>query len=349
MTAHDPYHAQQVSYAPSERVVESLRQVTTAVAGADGIDQILATVLNACCDGLGYPFASLSHLEVTGDELTGRLILAPATCAGLRDCVAMAELAPQEICYRLDPPENLLVRVFNDAQPRIVPYSDQLLPLIVPPPLMEPVQQVLRLSSIALLPLPVRGHCAGVLTVAASDDCPLTEYALPALEILAGQAGQALESARIRRDLLDRERQVSYLLGAIIAAQEDERERICLEIHDGVAQTLAPAFHYLQVLDGQIDEHTRLHDEHTEHDHQALHANVNLAAKLVRSAIREAREVITSLRRPARRAWLDTHAAVRDGRVPCADRYAGRVHRRAVTTAQDHGNGDLSHHTRSGQ
>jgi PAS domain S-box-containing protein len=69
------------------------------------------------------------------------------------------------------------------------------------------------------------------------------------------------------QDITERKRaeeQVRGLIRDTLNAQEAERERICLEVHDGVAQTLASAFQYLQTL--------------------------------VKEAIQESREVINSLR-----------------------------------------------------
>jgi len=63
-----------------------------------------------------------------------------------------------------------------------------------------------------------------------------------------------------------------------------QSERICLEVHDGVAQTLASAFQYLQAFnstpDTQIGQARQL---------------TGKASSLVKQAIQEAREVINSL------------------------------------------------------
>ena len=67
-----------------------------------------------------------------------------------------------------------------------------------------------------------------------------------------GQASQAVketlepkltgvpsEIARLRRELSTKEEQVRNLIRDTLDTQEAERERICLEVHDGVTQTLA--------------------------------------------------------------------------------------------------------------
>jgi len=79
------------------------------------------------------------------------------------------------------------------------------------------------------------------------------------------------------------EEQVRDLIRATLDAQEAERERICLEVHDGVTQTLASAFQYLQTLQTASLEAT--------HARQVLLR----ASTLVKQAIQETREVINSL------------------------------------------------------
>ncbi|MBI2322971.1 MAG: PAS domain S-box protein [Chloroflexi bacterium] len=98
------------------------------------------------------------------------------------------------------------------------------------------------------------------------------------------------ENARLYEEIRGREQQVSFLLKEIIEAQEEERERICMEVHDGVAQTLTAAYRYLQALEAR----SGLADE--------VRAEITKASGLVRTAIREAREVVASLRPAA----LDT-------------------------------------------
>jgi len=91
------------------------------------------------------------------------------------------------------------------------------------------------------------------------------------------------EIATLRRELSIKEEQVRNLIRDTLDAQEAERERICLEVHDGVTQTLASVFQYLQTLEtGSLD---------------GIHARQLLlrASALVKQAIQESREVINSL------------------------------------------------------
>jgi len=96
-------------------------------------------------------------------------------------------------------------------------------------------------------------------------------------------SGVPSEIATLRRELSIKEEQVRNLIRDTLDAQEAERERICLEVHDGVTQTLASAFQHLQAL-----ESTSL---------EVAHARQLLlrASTLVKQAIQESREIINSL------------------------------------------------------
>jgi len=92
-----------------------------------------------------------------------------------------------------------------------------------------------------------------------------------------------LEIESLQKELREKEAQVRELIRDTLDAQEAERERICLEVHDGVTQTLASVFQYLQTLESSVLE--------------GAHAKQLLikASGLVKQAIQESREVINSL------------------------------------------------------
>ncbi|MDP2954677.1 MAG: GAF domain-containing sensor histidine kinase [Chloroflexota bacterium] len=104
------------------------------------------------------------------------------------------------------------------------------------------------------------------------------------LKVAAASIGCALENERLQEELQKKEAYVMRLVKASIEAQEAEREKICLEVHDGVTQTLVSAFQYLQALETTLPPQ----------EEQAKHM-VTRAAALVRQAVQEAREVINSL------------------------------------------------------
>lgn len=135
--------------------------------------------------------------------------------------------------------------------------------------------------------IPVMSNAAprGVLAVAwPSSDAGTLSHWLPFLESQAELSGVLLESAELQRELCRKQEQVQDLIRDTLGAEEAERERVCLEVHDGVAQTLASAFQYLQSLEST----TPTQDIQTR---QLLLK----ATSLVKQAIQESRDVINSL------------------------------------------------------
>lgn len=109
-------------------------------------------------------------------------------------------------------------------------------------------------------------------------------HKLHTLELAADLAGCILVNARLEQELQEKEKAATRLVKASIDAQEAERERVCLEVHDGVAQTLVSAFQHLQALERtpayQMPEVKQI---------------VSKATGLLRQAIQEARDVINWL------------------------------------------------------
>jgi two-component system sensor histidine kinase DegS len=89
---------------------------------------------------------------------------------------------------------------------------------------------------------------------------------------------------RLRIVLQEQEQRVRFLLQKTLDAQEQERERICLDIHDGLTQTLTVAFQQLQVVVARGD----LPDD--------VRASINRVGSCVRKGLQEAREVVACLR-----------------------------------------------------
>lgn len=134
----------------------------------------------------------------------------------------------------------------------------------------------------AVAPVGVNGVISEVLAVWSPNLC---EEDMPMVTTFANQTVIAVENAKLQCKLRDGEEQIRLLVGATLDAQEAERERICLEVHDGVAQTLASAFQYLQAFDNTPDTQIRQARQLT-----------SKASTLVKQAIQESREMINSLR-----------------------------------------------------
>ena len=136
------------------------------------------------------------------------------------------------------------------------------------------------------VPIESRDGVLGALqvNVPSFGDGEDVSHKLLTLELAAHLVGCILENARLEEKLQEKEEDVTRLVKGNIHAQEAERERVCLEVHDGVAQTLVSAFQHLQALEDtplyQMPEAKQL---------------ITRAAALVRQAIQEAREIVNSL------------------------------------------------------
>lgn len=95
---------------------------------------------------------------------------------------------------------------------------------------------------------------AGTLVLVAHDAVPVLgaedrDTLQLLVSMLAGVASVArhrLEQARLNRMLEQREARLAELVARLISAQEDERRRLSIELHDGIAQLTSGALQYLQ-------------------------------------------------------------------------------------------------------
>lgn len=92
------------------------------------------------------------------------------------------------------------------------------------------------------LPLSVEGKVLGVLNLVRLSGERFTQNDLTLASSLADLASLAIEKARLYSALREREALVSDLLAAAIQAQEQERQRVAADIHDGFLQDLTAVF-----------------------------------------------------------------------------------------------------------
>ena len=80
-------------------------------------------------------------------------------------------------------------------------------------------------TCLACIPLTVRGSVVGTMTVASRDEREFTEREMNLLESIGAWAGTAIENARLHRQA----RRLAVL---------EERERIGMDLHDGIIQSI---------------------------------------------------------------------------------------------------------------
>jgi two-component system sensor histidine kinase DegS len=106
---------------------------------------------------------------------------------------------------------------------------------------------------------------------------------------LANQAGIIIENARMLDSLQKQQLQVERLLTEAIHAQEEERQRISVDLHDGVAQWLAGASYRAQAVGVLLSGN----------DSEEARSELATMENTIDKSLKELRRVLTGLRPPA--------------------------------------------------
>ena len=150
-----------------------------------------------------------------------------------------------------------------------------------------------------LFPIKSRGKLIGILALGIKQSNAL--YSHDDIELvmsLASQAGIMIENARILDILKNQQHRVERLLNQVVLAQEEERKRISIDLHDSVAQWLVAASYSAQTCS------------------QLLSGNGNVVAlkelaameSTITKSLKELRRVVIGLRPPALDELGLTHA-----------------------------------------
>lgn len=172
------------------------------------------------------------------------------------------------------------------------------------------------------VPLRVKERVTGVFE-AYGPPSLLEEETVDILRSLCLQVSGALENARLYRELASREREVEELVGKLLSAQEEERGRLALEVHDEITQLASAAHRRLQTF-------ARRHPPATESEGRELER----IRELVEETVSVARRIIADLRPPVLDD-LGPAAAVRQ----CVEKLRGEG--RDVSYEEDLGEGRL--------
>ncbi len=115
---------------------------------------------------------------------------------------------------------------------------------------------------------------------------------------MASGAALALDNARILDNLRQQQRRADELLGQVVEAQEQERERVAVELHDSVAQFLVRASYQAQICKALLGRNT-VGD---------LQVELTAVEDTVDQSLRELRRVLAGLRPPTLDELGLTHA-----------------------------------------
>jgi PAS domain S-box-containing protein len=149
------------------------------------------------------------------------------------------------------------------------------------------------------LPLRIRGEILGVTYLELDPDTRLAQRDVDLLSAIADQISVAIENARLYEETRERGERLHALTARLAEVEEIERERLSIELHDQVGQTLTAInlnLHVVQkYLSGQSDQMPK-----------AVGSCLEESVRLVQRTAERIRDVMYELRPPL----LDDHGLV---------------------------------------
>ena len=141
------------------------------------------------------------------------------------------------------------------------------------------------LRSLHLLALQAREKPVGVIFLGHREEVGFGEQERELLAAIGNQAAIAIENARLYDDLRYDEEVHRQLLQRVITAQEDERRRVAMELHDGVIQNLVSAAFRLQLCSARLES-----------DPEEARRALLESREIIDAGIAEMRRIISGLR-----------------------------------------------------
>ena len=157
--------------------------------------------------------------------------------------------------------------------------------------LWESEMNSLRALGVNLLcPMLSRGTFTGILALGEKRrGTDYTEEEVDLLLTMASGAALAVDNARMLDSLRQQQQRAEQLLAQVVQAQEQERERMTVELHDSVAQWLVRASYQAQICNALLAQRN---DANLREDLEALEDAVD-------ESLRELRMVMAGLRPPS--------------------------------------------------
>ncbi len=142
-------------------------------------------------------------------------------------------------------------------------------------------------TAIMCVPLLIKGSVVGAIAYTkTTDGAKFTANDLSFASLIAWWCSMALENARLFRRIQRQYLHMERLLEEIRVAQDNERRRVAVEIHDGVAQWMVGASYGIKAIGSLISEQ-RLAD---------LELELTKISDTVQTSIKELRRVLANLR-----------------------------------------------------
>ena len=145
-------------------------------------------------------------------------------------------------------------------------------------------------ACVACLPLLAQGRVIGfVELVRLASKPPFSQSDMELLTVLCGQMAVAITNARLFERIKAQQLQVEHLLAQVVVAQEQERRRLSLELHDSPTQWVTSALYGVETCDAYI----------CKSDFGKAQAELTNVRRLLEQSIDELRRVAADLHPPA--------------------------------------------------
>jgi len=141
-----------------------------------------------------------------------------------------------------------------------------------------------------LWPIRRKDSLLGILALSRKQSgLPYSSEDIDLLTTITSEAAMVIENATILNNLKEEQHRVEQLLAQTVQAQEEERRRIAVELHDSVAQWLVGIFYELEACRAVLPK--------TDSNSAGLGGLAEIQAKLDRS-VKEMRRLMAGLRPP---------------------------------------------------
>jgi PAS domain S-box-containing protein len=279
--------------------LSAIQSITAAALARLALDDLLSELLARLRRALGGDFACVQLIDERHDTLNIRAA----------DGVPLAVVAP----VRVPIGQAVAGRIAADGQPRIV--SDLSTTDVSKIEGLPPELRALLQGSMLGTSLQVEGRLIGVLSVASAQPRRFVEEDLRLLQVVADRVAPAIERARLDEAVRASREQLKALSRRLLTAQEEERRRLAIELHDELGQVLTSVKIHLASLESQAGAVTapaHLRDAIASVD-QAMERVRDLALDLRPSVLDDiglAAAVRWYADRFARTTHIDTHLSI---------------------------------------
>lgn len=218
--------------------LSALYEITEALTSTLEIDEVLEIIADKLQTLFDLDVCAISLADSSGDAL--RLASVRSTAPLSRKDLALFDFSPLRLgealgvdLNGLSYPKPVSISVLSGREAKGLPRG---------------------LKSSYVLPLRVKERFTGVIFMGGEKHTRLSAEEEELLSAIGNQAAIAIDNARLYDDLRYDEEVRKQLLQKVISAQEDERRRVAMELHDGVVQNMVSALYRLQLCSARMGD-----------------------------------------------------------------------------------------------